>query len=105
MSYRTVPVKLIPPGLILDHYEIGTTGITVHAHGASATNTCPRLKTPEGRTLYALRKHTPEPVFGIIKSVMGFRQFMLRGLDGACGEWRLFTVAWNVERIFNMRAA
>ena len=31
-----------------------------------------RLKTPEGRALYALRKHTPEPVFGIIKSVLGF---------------------------------
>ena len=39
-----------------------------------------RLKTPEGRALYALRKHTPEPVFGIIKSVLGFRQFLLRGL-------------------------
>ena len=64
-----------------------------------------RLKTPEGRTLYALRKHTPEPVFGIIKSVMGFRQFMLRGLDGARGEWRLVTMAWNVKRMFNMRAA
>jgi hypothetical protein len=43
-----------------------------------------RLKTPEGRKLYALRKQTPEPVFGIIKSVMGFRQFSLRGLDNVC---------------------
>ena len=40
-----------------------------------------RLKTPEGRALYALRKQTPEPVFGIIKSVLGFRQFSLRGLE------------------------
>ena len=39
-----------------------------------------RLKTPRGRALYALRKQTPEPVFGIIKSVLGFRQFSLRGL-------------------------
>ena len=38
-----------------------------------------RLATPEGRQLYALRKQTPEPVFGIIKSAMGFRQFSLRG--------------------------
>jgi hypothetical protein len=37
-----------------------------------------RLKTPVGKKLYALRKQTPEPVFGIIKSVMGFRQFLLR---------------------------
>ena len=40
-----------------------------------------RLRTPQGKQLYALRKQTPEPVFGIIKSVMGFRQFLLRGLD------------------------
>jgi Transposase DDE domain len=40
-----------------------------------------RLKTPRGRALYALRKQTPEPVFGIIKSVLGFRQFSLRGLS------------------------
>ena len=40
-----------------------------------------RLKTPEGRALYALRKQTPEPVFGVIKSALGFRQFSLRGLD------------------------
>src|SRR5271163_3545851 len=40
-----------------------------------------RLKTPRGRKLYALRKQTPEPVFGIIKSVMGYRQCLLRGLQ------------------------
>src|SRR6266478_5328808 len=42
-----------------------------------------RLQTPEGKKLYALRKQIPAPVFGIIKSVMGFRQFLLRGLDQA----------------------
>ncbi len=61
-----------------------------------------RLKTPEGRALYAKRKHTPEPVFGIIKSVLGFRQFSLRGLAGARGEWSLVTMAWNVKRMFNL---
>lgn len=59
-----------------------------------------RLATPEGRQLYALRKQTPEPVFGIIKSVMGFRQFSLRGLENVKGEWNLVTMAWNVKRIF-----
>src|SRR5208337_4047758 len=39
--------------------------------------------------LYALRKQTPEPVFGIIKSVLGFRQFSLRGLEKVRGEWSL----------------
>lgn len=64
-----------------------------------------RLKTPEGRALYARRKHTPEPVFGIIKSVLGFRQFSLRGLAGARGEWSLVTMAWNIKRMFNLAQA
>jgi hypothetical protein len=59
-----------------------------------------KLKTPEGRALYALRKQTPEPVFGIIKSVLGFRQFSLRGLDKVRGEWSLVTMAWNLKRMF-----
>jgi len=64
-----------------------------------------RLKTPEGRTLYALRKQTPEPVFGIIKSVLGFRQFSRRGLANVRGEWSLVTMAWNMKRIFALAAA
>ena len=65
----------------------------------------PRLKTQEGRALYALRKHTPEPVFGIIKSALGFRQFLLRGLDNVRGEWNLVTMAYNVKRLFALAAA
>jgi transposase len=64
-----------------------------------------RLKTPEGRKLYALRKQTPEPVFGIIKSVLGFRQFHLRGLDKVRGEWSLVTMAWNIKRMFTLSPA
>lgn len=63
-----------------------------------------RLKAREGRKLYALRKHTPEPVFGIIKSVMGFRQFLLRGLEKANGEWNLVTMSWNIRRMFALQA-
>jgi transposase len=59
-----------------------------------------RMKTREGRNQYALRKQTPEPVFGIIKSVMGFRQFLLRGIDKVRGEWSLVTMAWNMKRLF-----
>ncbi|MGA7539421.1 MAG: IS1182 family transposase [Steroidobacteraceae bacterium] len=62
-----------------------------------------RLKTPEGRKLYALRKQTPEPVFGIIKSAMGFRQFLLRGLKSVQGEWDLVTMSWNIKRMFALQ--
>jgi transposase len=64
-----------------------------------------RLQTLEGKRLYAKRKHTPEPVFGIIKSVLGFRQFLLRGLDKVKGEWSLVTMAWNLKRMFALKAA
>src|ERR1700726_3971548 len=54
-----------------------------------------RQRGDKGTTVYALRKQIPEPVFGIIKSVMGFRQFLLRGIDGVRGEWSLVTMSWN----------
>jgi transposase len=62
-----------------------------------------RLKTRAGRALYALRKQTVEPVFGIIKSVMRFRQFLLRGLAAVRGEWSLVTMAWNLRRMAVLR--
>jgi transposase len=58
-----------------------------------------RLKTKAGRALYSLRKSTVEPVFGIVKSVMGFRQFSMRGLNEANGEWNLVAIAWNLKRM------
>jgi transposase len=64
-----------------------------------------RLQTPDGKRLYALRKQIPEPVFGIIKSVLGFRQFLLRGIDRVRGEWSLVTMAWNMKRMFVLRPA
>ncbi len=64
-----------------------------------------RLQTKEGKKRYALRKQTPEPVFGIIKSVLGFRQFLLRGLDKVRGEWSLVTMAWNIKRMFALAGA
>ena len=64
-----------------------------------------RLQTPNGKKLYALRKQIPEPVFGIIKSVLGFRRFLLRGIDRVRGEWSLVTMAWNIKRMFVLRPA
>jgi transposase len=64
-----------------------------------------RLKTPEGKALYAKRKCMPEPVFGVIKSALGFSQFLLRGLENVRGEWSLVTMAWNVKRMFALKAA
>ena len=58
-----------------------------------------RLKTKTGRADYALRKQTVEPVFGIIKHVMKFRQFLLRGKQKVAHEWNLVALAWNLKRM------
>lgn len=61
-----------------------------------------RTKTKSGKALYKLRKQTVEPVFGIIKEVMGFRRFSLRGKEKVETEWRLVCLAYNVKRLFNL---
>ena len=58
------------------------------------------LLTMAGRALYAKRKCTVEPVFGIIKAILGFRQFSLRGLEKVKGEFNLVAMAWNLKRMF-----
>jgi hypothetical protein len=62
-----------------------------------------RLQTGAGRAAYALRKQTGEPVFGIITAVMGFRQFLTRGLDNVQSEWTLVCLAWNLKRMAVLR--
>lgn len=61
-----------------------------------------KLKTKEGKKIFSLRKCTSEPVFGIIKEIMGFRQFLLRGIKNVEGEWCLVCTAYNLKRMFNM---
>jgi transposase len=62
-----------------------------------------RLRTAEGRQVYATRKCTVEPTFGIIKSVLGFRQFLLRGLQAVGHEWTLVCTGWNLKRLHRLR--
>ena len=61
-----------------------------------------RLQSERGRRLYRLRQQTVEPVFGIIKQVMGFRRFMLRGLEKVTGEWQLVCLAYNCKRLHRL---
>ena len=71
----------------------------------SVTRMKHRLKTKAGKAVYALRKVTSEPVFGIIKAVMGFRGFMLRGKDSVSGEWNLACMAYNIKRMHSLKMA
>ena len=61
-----------------------------------------RLETKAGKASYAQRKQTIEPVFGIIKSAMGFRQFSLRGKAKVSLEWTLVTLSYNLKRLFHL---
>ena len=62
-----------------------------------------KLKTDAGKEQYRLRKQTVEPVFGIIKSVLGFRSFTLRGVEKVTGEWNLVALAYNCKRLHRLR--
>lgn len=64
-----------------------------------------RLRTKAGRALYKLRQQTVEPVFGIIKEAMGFRRFLLRGMEKAALEWTLVCLAYNFKRLHRLTAA
>ena len=75
------------------------------ADADAVTEMAHRLKTQRGRADYGLRKKTVEPVFGIIKHVMKFRQFMVRGLTQVGHEWNLVAIAWNLKRMVNMKMA
>lgn len=73
----------------------GASGIEVMRH---------RLKTSGGKQRYKLRQQTVEPVFGIIKSVLGFRQFRLRGREKVSLEWTLVCLAYNLKRLHRLGA-
>ena len=57
------------------------------------------------RALYRLRQQTVEPVFGIIKEVLGFRRFSLRGLAGVELEWTLVCLVYNLRRLHRLQLA
>jgi transposase len=59
-----------------------------------------KLRTAEGRAIYARRKSTVEPVFGQVKEARGFRRFLLRGLDAATDEWSLVCLTHNVLKLY-----
>lgn len=64
-----------------------------------------KLQTQVGKAIYRLRKSTVEPVIGIIKEVLGFRQFSLRGLQAVAGEWCLVCLAFNLKRMHTLFSA
>jgi hypothetical protein len=61
-----------------------------------------KLKTAIGKLIYGLRKSTAEPVIGIIKETLGFRQFSLRGLVAVAGEWCLVCLAYDLKRMHSL---
>jgi len=72
-------------------------------HYPASARMAERLATPEGQAQYRRRKVIPEPVFGWIKHVLGFRQFSLRGLTKVAGEWSLVCLAINVRRMWALQ--
>lgn len=63
-----------------------------------------KLASEENQAKYRLRQQTVEPAIGIIKEVLGFRRFLLRGLTKVSGEWELVTLAYNCKRLHRLKA-
>lgn len=61
------------------------------------------LETDKGKALYARRKSTVEPMFGVIKHVLGFRQFLMRGIRAVSGEWSLVCIGYNLKKMFALK--
>lgn len=64
-----------------------------------------KLKSVEGKEIYKKRKQTVEPAFGVIKEILGFRRFFLRGEAETDAEWSLVCSAYNLKRFFKMQMA
>ena len=79
--------------------------ITLTLPKSDAVRTWRTLENLFERADYALRKQTVEPVFGIIKHVMKFRQFLLRGVEKVRHEWNLVAIAWNMKRMRALKRA
>ena len=71
--------------------------------GSASERMKQRMQAPEGREIFARRKCTIEPVFGVIKAVLGFRQFLFRGLSHVRHEWEWVCLAWNLKRLHKMK--
>ena len=59
-----------------------------------------KLDSKAGKAIYGKRKHTVEPPFGHIKTIMGFTSFMLRGIDKVRGEFKLVSTAHNLRKVW-----
>jgi hypothetical protein len=63
------------------------------------------FKTEDAKAKYKRRKCTVEPVFGIIKNILGFNRFSLRGIEKVKTEWLLVALAYHCKRLYNLKAA
>jgi transposase len=86
----------------VEDLEEGTDPLPPPKNATTKEKMAHRLKTRDGKERYKLRKETVEPVFGIIKSVMGFRQFLLRGKEKVDLEWDLVTLSYNFKRMHKL---
>ncbi len=89
-DFRPPPAKPKPPRRILEPWRLAMKA---------------KLETEEGNARYKKRKQTVEPVFGIIKSAMGFTRFHLRGIEQVALEWLVVALAYNCRRLHNLRPA
>jgi len=100
-----IAVSKIVHGLNWERYHASSPGTPPPPDASAVVQMAYQQRTAKGQAAYRERKSTVEPVIGILKEILGFRQFSLRGLQKALGEWRLVCTAYNIKRIFKLRAS
>jgi len=73
--------------------------VSLHPHEKELKAMREKLDSPEGKVTYAKRKKIVEPVFGVIKHVIGFTSFSLRGSEKVKGEFNLVSIAYNLKKM------
>jgi len=105
-TYESIPFRYIATGREPHHQDWRTFFAELSAppgeQASPKEQMAYKLQTEIGKAIYRLRKCTVEPVIGIIKEVIGFRQFSLRGLWAAAGEWCLVCLAFNLKRMHSL---
>jgi hypothetical protein len=96
----------MPPGRIHHHpklsEQLAPAPVELPPEATEAEKMRAKLMTEGGKAIYKLSKQIVEPVFGIIKSILGFGQFTRYGVDNADSEWEIVAVAYNIKKLYKL---
>lgn len=61
-----------------------------------------KLMSEEGGLKYFMRQYIIEPIFGHLKHNLGYKTFLLRGLDKVNAGFKLMCIGWNIKKLLKL---